>query len=258
MAERRMFAKSIVLSDSFLDMPMSARCLYFTMGMLADDDGFVGSPKAIMRQCGATDDDMKILLAKRYVLGFESGIIVIKHWRMNNYLQNDRHKATTYLEELASLSIDEKGAYTNKNISCIQNVYTGKVSIDKYSIDKINIKNNDNNEAADNIFDIYQNEIGTLSTRQFEKLNKILDKLDESLIREAIYRTSDANVKSFKYFETIANDWINKGYKSVGDIITPTKKGKRVIDLPDWEEQIKKDKEVSLITDEDRKEFGID
>ncbi|MBR3580761.1 MAG: hypothetical protein IKN95_07175, partial [Lachnospiraceae bacterium] len=79
MAERRMFAKSIVLSDAFLDMPMSARCLYFTLGMLADDDGFVGSPKAIMRQCGASEDDMRILVSKKYVLGFDSGVLVIKH-----------------------------------------------------------------------------------------------------------------------------------------------------------------------------------
>ena len=133
MAERRMFAKSIVLSDAFLDMPMSARCLYFTFGMLADDDGFVGNPKAIMRQCGATSDDLKILLAKRYVLGFESGVIVIKHWRMNNYLQNDRHKATTYVEELSTLTTDKKGSYTEIDKPCIQNVYTGKDSIDKVS-----------------------------------------------------------------------------------------------------------------------------
>ena len=104
MAERRMFAKSIVLSDAFLDMPLSARCLYFTLGMLADDDGFVGSPKSIMRQCGASQDDMAILLQKRYLLGFESGVIVIKHWRMNNYLQKDRYKRTTYLEELEQLA----------------------------------------------------------------------------------------------------------------------------------------------------------
>ena len=109
MAERRMFAKSIVLSDAFLDMPLSARCLYFTLGMLADDDGFVGSPKAIMRQCGASQDDMVVLLQKRFILAFESGVIVIKHWRMNNYLQNDRKKDTTYLEELATLDIDNKG-----------------------------------------------------------------------------------------------------------------------------------------------------
>ena len=139
MAERRMFAKSIVLSDAFLDMPMSARCLYFTLGMLADDDGFVGNPKSIMRQCGASKDDMNILLSKRYVLGFESGVMVIKHWRMNNYLQNDRHKPTTYLEELDTLELDNKGAYTEKTgmyTECIQTVYTGKDSIGKDSINK--------------------------------------------------------------------------------------------------------------------------
>ena len=91
MAERRMFAKSIVLSDAFLDMPLSARCLYFTLGMLADDDGFIGSPKAIMRQCGASQDDMIILLQKRYILSFESGVIVIKHWRMANALRKFQH-----------------------------------------------------------------------------------------------------------------------------------------------------------------------
>ena len=107
-----MFAKSIVLSDAFLDMPLSARCLYFTLGMLADDDGFVGSPKAIMRQCGASQDDMLMLIQKRYVLTFDSGVIVIKHWRINNYLREDRHKDTTYVEELNTLSIDQKGAYT--------------------------------------------------------------------------------------------------------------------------------------------------
>ena len=124
MAERRMFAKSIVLSDAFLDMPLSARCLYFTLGMLADDDGFIGSPKAIMRQCGASQDDMIILLQKRFVLSFESGVIVIKHWRLNNYLKSDRYKATTYVEEKSELKLDAKGAYTEadneNNGVCLQ------------------------------------------------------------------------------------------------------------------------------------------
>ena len=109
-----MFAKSIVLSDAFLDMPLSARCLYFTLGMLADDDGFIGNPKSIMRQCGASQDDMIILLQKRYILSFESGVIVIKHWRLNNYLKSDRYKGTTYVEEKSELALDEKGAYTEK------------------------------------------------------------------------------------------------------------------------------------------------
>lgn len=111
MAERRMFAKTIVLSDAFLDLPMSARCLYFTLGMLADDDGFVNAPRAIMRQCGASDDDMKLLIAKKFVLLFDSGVIVIKHWRINNYLRNDRYTQTKYMDEKETLSLDENGAY---------------------------------------------------------------------------------------------------------------------------------------------------
>ena len=129
MAERRMFAKSIVLSDAFLDMPLSARCLYFTLGMLADDDGFVSSPRAILRQCGATQDDMLILLQKRFLLTFDSGIIVIKHWRINNYLQSDRKKDTSYKDELRTLMLDENNAYTERKGTesegekpCIQNV----------------------------------------------------------------------------------------------------------------------------------------
>ena len=146
MAERRMFAKSIVLSDAFIDMPATARCLYFTLSMMADDDGFVGGPKAIMRQIGASEDDLKILLAKRYVLGFDSGVIVIKHWRINNYLQSDRLKPTTYLEEKATLTLDDKKAYTEKD-KCIQGVYT-QHSIAENNIDEIRVEENrveDNN-----------------------------------------------------------------------------------------------------------------
>lgn len=106
-----MFAKTIVLSDAFLDMPLSARCLYFTLGMLADDDGFVNSPKSIMRQAGASMDDLKILLAKKFVLDFDSGVIVIKHWRINNYLRSDRYTETKYIEEKQCLEVDKNGTY---------------------------------------------------------------------------------------------------------------------------------------------------
>jgi hypothetical protein len=114
-----MFAKTIVTSDAFLDMPLSARCLYFTLGMFADDDGFVNNPKSIMRQVGACTDDLNILLAKRFILTFASGVIVIKHWKIHNYIAKDRYKETKYIEEKSTLSIDEKGAYTE----CIQDVY---------------------------------------------------------------------------------------------------------------------------------------
>ena len=141
MAERRMFAKTIVLSDAFLDMPLGARCLYMTLGMVADDDGFVNSPRSVMRQTGATDDDMKILIAKKFVLLFEDGVIVIKHWRINNYLQKDRYTPTVYKNDLAKLTVDEKKAYHMTENPCIHNECihstvqdsTGKVSIDQDS-----------------------------------------------------------------------------------------------------------------------------
>ena len=112
MAERRMFAKTIITSDAFLDMPMSARCLYFSLAMFCDDDGFCNNPKSIMRQIGATTDDMNILIAKKFILTFENGVIVIKHWRIHNYIRSDRYKETKYKEEKAQLGIDENGSYT--------------------------------------------------------------------------------------------------------------------------------------------------
>lgn len=136
MAERRMFAKTIVLSDAFLDMPMSARCLYFTLGMLADDDGFVNAPRSIMRQCGASDDDMKILISKKFVIIFENGVIVIKHWRINNYLRSDRYTSTKYQDEKSTLTVDDRGIYHHGIPAGIPAVYPDKNSIDKNSLVK--------------------------------------------------------------------------------------------------------------------------
>jgi hypothetical protein len=116
MAERRMFAKTIILSDAFLDMPATSRCLYMTLCMVADDDGFVNNPRSIMRQSGASDDDMRILIGKKFVIIFDDGVVVIKHWRIHNYLRSDRYHETKYLEHKASLSIDEKEGYTQNGI----------------------------------------------------------------------------------------------------------------------------------------------
>lgn len=114
MAERRMFAKTIVDSDAFLDMPLSAQSLYFHLAMRADDDGFINNPKKIQRMIGAADDDLKLLIAKRFVLVFESGVIVIKHWRLHNTLRKDRYKPTIYQEEFQKLSLKDDGGYTDR------------------------------------------------------------------------------------------------------------------------------------------------
>ena len=107
-----MFAKTIIDSDAFLDMPLSAQALYFQLSMRADDDGFVNSPKRIQRMIGASEDDLKLLIAKSFVLVFDTGVIVIKHWRINNWIRADRKISTTYTDELDMLHIKENGAYS--------------------------------------------------------------------------------------------------------------------------------------------------
>ena len=112
MAERRMFAKTIIDSDAFIDMPLSTQALYFHLSMRADDDGFINNPKKIQRMIGASDDDLKVLVMKRFIIPFESGIVVIKHWKIHNYIRNDRYKPTVYTKERAMLTSKENGAYT--------------------------------------------------------------------------------------------------------------------------------------------------
>ena len=112
MAERRMFAKSIIDSDAFLDMPITAQLLYFHLAMRADDDGFVNKPKSIMKQIGCRDDDIKILIGKKFVISFPDGIVVIKHWRIHNYIRKDTYNETNYKEDKALLALDENKAYT--------------------------------------------------------------------------------------------------------------------------------------------------
>lgn len=111
-AERRMFAKTIIDSDAFLDMPLSAQALYFHLSMRADDDGFVNNPKKIQRLIGASDDDLKLLEFKSFLIPFETGIVVIKHWKIHNYIRGDRKHDTKYPEEMALLTVKENGAYS--------------------------------------------------------------------------------------------------------------------------------------------------
>jgi len=137
MAERRMFAKTIIDSDAFLDMPLSTQALYFHLSMRADDEGFINNPKKVMRMIGANQNELEILLAKRYLLGFESGVVVVKHWKIHNYIQKDRFKPTLYKEERSKLTLKDSNNYTettgesNMDTECIQDGDTGKVRLGK-------------------------------------------------------------------------------------------------------------------------------
>lgn len=162
MAQKRMFDKSITNSDNFLELPDSSQILYFHLSMNADDDGFVDNWKSIMRMTGTKEDDLRILVAKSYVIPFETGVIVIKHWRMNNYLRTDRYKETTHKLEKSQLILGENEEYLLANNSIgIPMVDTDKNSIDKNSIDKnIYISSKTFEDEFDNLWKLYPKKIG--------------------------------------------------------------------------------------------------
>lgn len=139
MAKRRMFSQQITESDSFLDMPLSAQALYFHLGMSADDDGFVNSPKRVQRVIGANDDDLKLLIAKNFVIAFDTGVVVIKHWKINNFIRNDRYTATVYQEEKAMLYEKENRAYTLGIPDDNQRYTNGQPRLDKTRLVKNNV-----------------------------------------------------------------------------------------------------------------------
>ena len=112
MAERRMFAKTIIDSDAFLEMPLTSQALYFHLSMRADDEGFINNPKKIARMIGAADDDLRVLASRKFIIPFESGIVVIKHWKIHNYIRRDRITPTVYEDERQQLTTKDNGAYT--------------------------------------------------------------------------------------------------------------------------------------------------
>jgi len=177
---RRMFSPQIIDSDAFLDMSVSARELYFQLGMRADDDGFVGNPKKIMRMIGGSDDDMKILISKRFVLIFESGVIVIKHWRINNLIRKDWYKETVYLEEKKSLKIKDNGSYTELvNETTPKSLTQVKIGKDRLSKDKIGKETSELSSQVKQLMDIFYKINPTLNWG-----NKTTRKASEDLIKK--------------------------------------------------------------------------
>lgn len=262
MAERRMFAKTIIDSDAFLNMPSSSQNLYFHLGMRADDDGVVNNPRTIMRMIGASNDDMNLLISKKFVIVLEETIIIIKHWRINNYIQKDRYVPSKYKELIDNLSLDENNAYTAKNeqciqgvsktdTECIQGVSTGKVSIGKDSIVlKENIIKEKNQSFSPKIpqelqelFDFWNSKgivvHRTINEKMVQLLKKALDLYGQAQIKQAIENYSIVLNDSTYYFKT---RW------TIGDFVKQTNA------LPDfltegikwinYQEYLKKSKKV--------------
>lgn len=143
MATRRMFSLDVVNTDLFLDMPVSAQCLYFHLGMRADDDGFIASPKQIMRMATCTQDDMKILVSKGFVIPFESGIVVIRHWKQHNYIQSDRYRKTKYTEEKDRLELKD-----NVYVLDTERIQSSSKTDTQYRLSKDIVRDRDNNYSV--------------------------------------------------------------------------------------------------------------
>jgi hypothetical protein len=240
-----MFTKKIIDSDAFLDMPCSAQALYFHLAMRADDDGFVNGPKKIKGMCGASDDDLKLLLMKRFILAFESGIIVIKHWRMHNLLRKDRYTPTQYIDEKDSLVLKADGAYTEKPLgnhlatnwqpsgNHLATQYSKvKESIDKYSVVECSKEDNAATTATtENVENSVENStdeklealggmgkgVVFLTTTQFEDL---LDKLGLDAFNLYVERLADfiidKNARIKSCYDTILK-WVAEDSRTKGE-----------------------------------------
>lgn len=227
MARKRMFDLEIVDTDLFLEMPQSTQNLYFHLGMRADDDGFVSNPKKIIKTIGANEDDLKILFSKQFVIPFESGIVVIRHWKLNNYLRKDRYTETIYKEEKKQLRENENGVYDLITITGIpddnQMSTTGihsieKNSIEKNSIDKSNSSNVSNilyNSDVESLQRVMIETIGTTNINNITECIGYLDKLPFALIEYALRKTARIQRPSWQYAIPILNGYIKKGFKTV-------------------------------------------
>ena len=238
MAQKRMFDKTITNNDNFLEMPDSTQNLYFHLSMEADDDGFVDNWKSIMRMTGKKEDDLKLLIAKKFIIPFETGVIVIKHWRINNYLRKDRYHQTKYLKEKSLLTIEENEEYELKKDFGIPIGNREENSIEKNSIEENSIVECTEQKKQDTIFDFLQKELGrTLSPAEIEKAKEWED---NELTRYAVKVAILNGAYTINYIDAIIYKWQKLGIKSVSQAQEETKRhrdkkmNKKIDYKPEW------------------------
>jgi 2-oxoglutarate dehydrogenase complex dehydrogenase (E1) component-like enzyme len=245
MAEKRMFSKLIIDSDAFLDMPLTTQALYFHLNMRADDDGFVNNPKKIQRTIGAGDDDLRLLIMKNFIITFQSGVIVIKHWKMHNYIQADRYKPTAYLDEKKLLSIKSNKSYTLDISDCEETLILNDVSslgtecVQDGDTDKIRLdKNSIYVDFFEQLWKLYPKKEGKgqISLTQKKKLYSI--GIEE--MTRAINRYIEAKKGVEKQFLKQGSTFFNSGYMDYLDANYESDKPKsnlREVKIPEgWED----------------------
>ena len=216
-----MFSLDVVDLDSFIEMPVSAKLLYYDLGMRADDDGFIGNPKKITLLAGCNEEDIKTLIKNKFIYMFSSGIIAIRHWNVNNQIRKDRYNETFRIDEKRLLKL-ENNVYELKDNSGIPNdiptVTTVKYSIGKNSIDKLSVDKKSKDKKSleekreEKIIDNFHVDVDTGKILEYEIVSEkdkvyknIIDYLNNKI--NANYRCNSAKTKS------LIDARLNEGYK---------------------------------------------
>lgn len=257
MANKRMFSKAVIESDAFLDMPISAQALYFHLGLRADDDGFVGNPKSILREIQASKDDLQILIAKSFIIAFESGVIAITHWRVNNMIRKDRYKPTLYREEYSRLTIEKSRIYEGSEQEVYQPATIGQPNdnhrLPQYRLDKNRLDKNrldegrsdksradqmstdnggtdsseykgytgedkrESNTAAE-VLNVYEKLIGIVTSGIIDDIDNFISKgMEPKLLIRIIEYACERNARNWQYVQRCIINNLNEGIKTLAD-----------------------------------------
>ena len=257
MANKRMFSKAVIESDAFLDMPISAQALYFHLGLRADDDGFVGNPKSILREIQASKDDLQILIAKSFIIAFESGVIAITHWRVNNMIRKDRYKPTLYREEYSRLTIEKSRIYEGSEQEVYQPATVGQPNdnhwLPQYRLDKNRLDKNrldegrsdkiradqmstdnggtdraeykgyigedkrEKNTAAE-VLNVYEKLIGIVTSGIIDDIDSFIGKgMEPELIIRIIEYACERNARNWQYIQRCIINNLSEGIKTLAD-----------------------------------------
>ena len=221
MAQKRMFSKKVTDSDKFLDLPLTAQALYFHLNMHGDDDGFVDNTKTVKRMLGASDGDLRMLIEQNFLIPFESGVVVIKDWRVHNTIKNDRYQKTIYTDEFKRLSIAENKSYTEwfQNGSNME----PQIRLDKDSIGKDRLEEDRGGYTPPppksnlNFGQFVRAEGLKVNDNHIQRLLDYigLDGMDMDLVKLAVTRTTEQGVVAPAYTFSILDNWKKKGYKTV-------------------------------------------
>lgn len=259
MARKRMFDSEIISQDSFLDLPLEAKALYFLLGMEADDEGFV-APKKVLRLYGGTEDSLKILALKNYIIPFQTGVIVITDWKRNNYLDKNRIKETIYQTEKKQISFNPNteqyelnqcltDVKPKLNQSSIEENRVEEISIDKSSS---SVNNNLYNPDAEKLQEIMIETIGTTNINNIKECIDYLDELPLELIEYALRKTARIERPSWQYTIPILESYIDKGFKTIDEVKADDLKHKNKNTLVTKEETLQEK------TERLKKEWGIE